>query len=365
MKTTVIKLGAATFLMAIATSFGATNTWVANVPVGAVWSSAANWSAGTVPGTNDIASFTNTQSATYSVDVSGTAVAGGLALSKSYTFDGTGALDMRGNTNNVINFIYNSAAVTSTFNVAVNIHQAGTNAGGFASLNSVAGGKIILNNLFRSTGTSNAVNVTRNAEFNGDIDLATRFRMNTGVGQNQIMTIGGSGTTHSVVYWILTGGLTLNLNRPGAYTTDDRYMYVELAWVYFGADNAMAAGTNVRFRNAGYGFVAQGFNQDFGWLDVDAATTFDMGGSKSVWTFADSSAAATVWGSTTLTVTNAENATIRFAIDSANSGTGLSETQIGKIVLDGKTLTPGDTRIEDGYLYITPQHAKLGLFIVY
>ncbi|MFA6173969.1 MAG: hypothetical protein WC701_09840 [Kiritimatiellales bacterium] len=365
MNTTVFKLGSAVFLAAITVSFGATNTWVANVPAGAVWSNAANWSAGVVPATNDTANFANTQSITYSVDVSGTAVAGGLTLSRSYTFDGTGALDMRGNSAGSITFIYNSTAVTSVFNTAVNVDQAGTSAGSYATFSSVAGGKIIFNNTVRSTGTVGPVNLTRNVDFNGDIDLASRFRMNTGVGNNQIVSIGGSGTTRSVLNWILTGDLTLNLNRSGAYTTDDRYMNVELARVYLGAANALAVGTNVRFKNAGYGFVAQGFNQDFGWLDVDAATTFDMGGSKSVWTFADSSAAATVWGSTTLTVTNAGNATIRFAIDSANSGTGLSAAQIGKIVLDGKTLAPADTRTEDGYLYITPQHAKLGLFMIY
>jgi len=364
MKISAINICAATFLATIAVSFGATNTWVANVPAGAAWSNAANWSAGVIPATNDTALFTNTQSTTYAVDISGTAAAGGLTLSKSYTFDGTGALDLRGNSASSIAFVYNSAAVTSTFNTAVNVDQAGTSAGSYATFSSVAGGKIIFNNTIKSTGTVGPVNLTRNVDFNGDIDLATRFRMNTGAGNNQIVTIGGSGTTRSTINWILTGDLTLNLNRTGAYTTDDRYMNVELARVYLGAVNALAAGTNIRFRNAGYGMVAQGFDQDFGWLDVDAATTFDMGGSKSVWTFADSSSATTVWAGTTLTVTNAENATIRFSIDSANSGTGLSAAQIGKIVLDGKTLTPGDTRIKNGYLYITPQRAKLGIFIV-
>lgn len=361
MKTSVIKLSAATFLTAVATSFGVTNTWVADVPANAAWSNAANWSAGVIPATNDIANFANTQSITYSVDVSGTAVAGGITLSKSYTFDGTGALDMRGNTNSAINFIYNTAAVTSTFNVAVNIQQAGTNAGGYASLVSVAGGKMIFNNLFKSTGTNNAVNVTRNADFNGDIDLASRFRMNTGVGNNQIMTIGGSGTTHSVANWILTGDLKLYLNRPGAYTTDDKLMNVELARVYLGAANALATNTNVRFSsntNPNYGLVAQGFDQDFGWLDADGSATMDMGGTRSVWTFADSSAAASWGAAVTLNVTNAANSTIRFL------GTGLTATQIGKIVLDGKTLTPGDTWVESGYLYITPKHAKLSLFII-
>jgi hypothetical protein len=143
------------------------------------------------------------------------------------------------------------------------------------------------------------------------------------------------------------------LNRTGAYATDEKYMYVEQARVYLGADNAIEAGTNVRFKTAGYGLVAQGFNQDFGWMDADADVVLDMGGSDSVWTFQDSSFAATVWGASGIKIINLGDSIIRFAIDSANGGTGLSDSQIRKINLNGKTLSRDEVKEDGGFLYIT------------
>lgn len=335
-------------------SYGETTVnWIANVSAGATWEDEANWDP-RAPMDSDIATFTSEQANNYTVTVAEKARAGGLAFKRSYTFDGTGSFDLRGNNEKGNNFVHNQAGVTATFNIPVAVQQSGPTAGSFASFVSVAGGKIIFNKALKSTGTAGAVNLVRDVELNGDIDLTTRLRMNTGSGNNQVVTIGGKGTTRSALYWILTGDLKLYLNRTGAYVTDDKYMYVEQARVYLGADNAVAAGTNIRFKTAGYGLAAQGFNQDFGWMDADADIVLDMGGSDSVWTFQDSSFAATAWGATSVKIINPGKSIIRFAIDSANGGTGLSDSQIKKINLNGKTLSRDDVREEAGFLYITP-----------
>jgi len=347
------ELVAAVILLPFAVSLGATISWKADVPVGASWEDKANWDT-RVPMDSDTASFTSDQANTFMVNVAEKARAEGLVFKQSYTFDGAGSFDLRGNNEKGNNFIQNQAGVTTTFNIPVSVCQSGPTAGSFASFISSAGGKIIFNKALKSTGTAGAVNLIRDVEFNGDIDLTTRLRMNTGPGNNQVVTIGGKGITQSALYWILTGDLKLYLNRTGAYMTDDKYMYVEQARVYLGADNAVAVGTNVRFKTAGYGLVAQGFNQDFGWMDADADVVLDMGSSDSVWTFKDSSFAATVWGAATVKIINAGDSIIRFAVDSANGGTGLSDSQIRKINLNGKTLSRDDVREDGGYLYITP-----------
>jgi hypothetical protein len=335
-----------------AVSPGATVSWNADVPVGATWNDKANWDT-RIPMDADTASFTADQANTYTVNVSERARAEGLSFKQSYTFEGSGSFDLRGNNEKGNNFVHNQTGVTTTFNIPVSVCQSGPTAGSFASFVSVAGGKTILNKALKSTGTAGAVNLVRDVELNGDIDVATRLRMNTGAGNNQVVTVGGQGSTRSALYWILTGDLKLYLNRTGAYATDDKLMYVEQARVYLGADNAVEAGTNVRFKTAGYGLIAKGFNQDFGWLDADADVVLDMGGSDSVWTFQDSSFAATVWGASSVKIINLGDSIIRFAIDSANGGTGLSDSQIRKINLNGKTLSRDDVREDGGFLYIT------------
>jgi hypothetical protein len=90
---------------------------------------------------------------------------------------------------------------------------------------------------------------------------------------------------------------------------------------------------------------------------------FDMNHSDCIWTFADSS--GVTW-THNLNIANADtNSTvIRFAID---EGTGLKEAQIGQISLNGTALTPGDTTVKDGYLYITqaiPEPATVGLYMI-
>ena len=341
-------------LLAVTLSVVADTTWSADVSAGAVWSAAGNWSAG-IPDSGDVAYFTNTQSSTYNVDVDSAAQAHKLHVTQGYLFDGAGSLTLIRNDASSLNQTLGnySPSTTLTINNDVIINQLG--AGVAEVYNQYAGGNLILNGGFTHTGNT-YINLSGlgTIELNGDITLADRFRFGKD-GLNVV--IGGSGTTTSSTAWTFARAANLYLNRTGAYTTAAEYLYMERTMVFLGADNALAAGTDVRMK-ANYGtggITAQGFDQAFGWLDVDADAFFDLGGTDSVWTFEDSSLAISDWApGIVLYITNAPNATIRFAIDGGSGGTGLTETQIGKISLDGVLLTSNDTTVADGYLYITP-----------
>ncbi len=322
------------------------SSWNSDVSAGAAWETAGNWSAG-VPGAGSVAYFTNTQSTTYHVAVDSAVQANKLHDTQGYTFDGSGSITLvRDDAASLYQTLgCYSPSETLTVNSALTVTQLGE---GTAEVYSqYAGSSIVLNGDLTHTGNS-YLNLSGEGtiEINGDISLVDRFRFGKD-GMNLI--IGGTGTTASSTAWTFARAANLYLNRAGAYTTDEDLLAMEKAMVFLGADNALAAGTDVRMKNANGtgGITAQGYDQDFGWLDVDYDALFDLSGSDSIWTFEDSSAQA--WGSATLYITNAENAVIRFAL---GSGTGLSESQIETISLNGTLLTANDTSVSGGYLYI-------------
>ncbi|QHI70350.1 hypothetical protein [Tichowtungia aerotolerans] len=330
----------------------AETSWNSDVSEGAAWETAGNWSDG-VPGSGSVAYFTNTQSTTYTVTVDSAAMANQLYADQAYTFDGAGSITLIRNDAASINQALGnySLSTTLTLNTDVTINELGA---GVAEIYSqYAGGRLVLNGSLTHTG-NNYMNLSGDGtiELNGDIDLVDRFRFGKD-GLNVV--IGGSGTTASSTAWTFARAANLYLNRTGAYTTDQQYLYMEKAMVTLGADQALAEGTDVRMKNSvgTGGITAQGYDQNFGWLDVDYDAFFDFAGSDSVWTFEDSSLAESAWATdVVLYITNAQNATIRFAIDSGSGGTGLSDSQIEKISLNGTLLTTNDTSVSDGYLYI-------------
>jgi hypothetical protein len=186
---------------------------------------------------------------------------------------------------------------------------------------------------------------TGTTTINGDFYHGAGIRLTAGT-----VVIGGSGTSsaESTTVMTLLGG-ELQLNRAGALDMDE--ITPEGTEITLGADNALLSGTDLRF--IGGLLLAQGYDQEFGSLDVGNGakeTVFDMGSSDSIWTFEDSS--AQTWDGGIVAITNAENATIRFA------GTGLTESQVGQITLNGITLTTNDTTVSGGYLYIVEGGAQ-------
>ncbi|MGE4488743.1 MAG: hypothetical protein AB7E95_04255 [Kiritimatiellales bacterium] len=348
--------------MSFAAAVQADTTWNGGAVPGAAWSSAGNWSDG-APDSADTAYFTNTQTSTYSVNVDTAAQANKLLASQAYTFGGSGSVTLvRNDTTGYLIQTLRSELSSGelTFNTGVTINHQGT-AGATEIYNLNAGSSIVFNNGLTHTGYS-YLNLSGlgTIVINGDLSVADRIRFgNTVAGLNVI--IGGTGTTSSSTKWTFARAANLYLNRAGAYATDDQLLDMEKTMVYLGADNAVASGTDVQMRDSGGtgGITAQGYDQDFGGLTIAADALFDMDGSDSVWTFEDSSALSWTAG-TLLDITNAENAVIRFAID---GGTGLTESQIGQIALDGTVLTSADTAVLHNYLYITRKKGAIKLIL--
>jgi hypothetical protein len=342
-------------LSARANSTG-TTTWKDN-PVGAVWGDAANW-AGGLPLSTEQARFTYDQTTTYDVIVNTHEVFRETLLQRGHTFNGTGSLTMEYAPDNNERILENNHASNpnTTYNVDVTMRSTSTDYYGSIYNTSALtfNGALVLTNTVSLGATSRVkMDASGTTTINGDFYHGAGIRLTAGT-----VVIGGSGTSSAESSTVMTllGG-ALQLNRAGALDVDD--IVLEGTEVTLGADNALLAGTDVRF--LGGELLAEGHDQDFGWLllgDGTKDTLVDMGSSDSIWTFEDSSSQA--WGAGILAIANAENATIRFA------DTGLTDTQIGQITLNGSLLTTADTTLDGGYLYITPipEPATVGLFLI-
>ena len=340
----------------------AATTWNEDVSAGAAWSTAGNWSAG-VPDAADEVIFTNTQTTTYDVDVDVDADVAKFYATQGYTLNGTGSITANRNDGGGLNqtLVYDGTSGALTFDVPVDVQQDG--AGYAEAYVRYGGGSLIFNDAVSMVGSGNdSLNLSGlgTIEFKGNIDLGSgTFR----AGKDGLtVTIGGSGTSAAASHWIFARAVDFNLNRTDAYDTTDSYLYMEKSMLNLGADNAIASGTDVRLKASGGtgGITAQGYDQEFGWLDVDEDYDFDLNDSDSVWTFAESSGQA--WNTAAaLYITNAAQSTIRFALDGSD---GLSDSQIGQIVLDGETMAPGDTWTEGNYLYLVPEPATFGMLLI-
>ncbi len=357
MTISVFALSMAAWYSASANSTG-TSTWK-DSPSGAEWGNAANWTGG-LPELTEQARFTYDQTTTYDVIVNTHEVFRETLLQRGHTFNGTGSLTMEyapDSNERILENNYGAAQPTTTYNVDVTMRSTTTgNYGGIYNVGALTfNGALVLTNTAGAGATSRVrMDASGTTTINGDFYHGAGIRLTAGT-----VVIGGSGTSsaESTTVMTLLGG-ELQLNRVSALDVDD--MVLEGTTVSLGADNALLAGTDIRF--LGGLLLAQGHDQDFGYLDVGDGTKdtfFDMGSSDSIWTFEDSS--AQVWDGGIVAITNAGNATIRFAID---GGTGLTESQIGQISLNGSTLTTGDTWIDEGYLYVIPEPATLGLFLI-
>ncbi|QHI70351.1 hypothetical protein [Tichowtungia aerotolerans] len=348
----VLFVGQILGLTAVADSF-----WSVDRPAGAVWSDVSNWSTG-IPDTEDRANFVNTQATTYDVDVDTNAVFKKILVSQDYNFTGTGTIELQpasaAHWDKVIEV--NQGGVSPVFNVDVMIHQTTD----FVPRIAVYPSSVIT---FNETLTlTNSANASRQTDFNaaaatGSIVMNGDLYNHCGMrfGSSGLTTvIGGSGTTYGRTdsgAAILVAG-RLELNRPQALINS--VLKLEGTTVVLGADEAVASGANVEFR--GGTVVAQGYDQTFGQLDVFSANVgIDMDRSDSIWTFDDSSAVA--WDGGTLSISNAGNAIVRFEI---GSGSGLTESQIGQINLNGSTLSLGDTTVSNGYLYVAKPYVATG-----
>jgi hypothetical protein len=354
------------------------STWNQDVPVGAKWSDAGNWDAG-VPGSSDLALFQKTQANTYDVDVDTAGTTRLLQVMQPHTFNGAGSIHItRTVTENSQPIMYNTTAGTVTYNVPVRVNVSTSMPEPIygAIEHSSGSGRTVFNGSFTlEEGSATGVNLTGTGgtfEFNGDLTVNDTLRL--GVGKT---VIGGSGTTSidGPGYLLTAGsGTELHLNRTGAYTLADNvngYLRLAKTKVVFNAAQACGTGTNVKlYQTEDASMMVSGgnYNQDFGWLAVygsSTATDIDMADSACMWTFADSSGIA--WGANQLTIANVDtNRTgIRFAIDSANGGTGLTSSQITHTTVNGTALTTEDVTVQDGYLYINQPKKNIKLVILH
>lgn len=341
--------------------------WDADVPAGAKWSDGGNWQFGAAPTAADSAIFTATQANTYDVDVDVAGVTRLLQVGQQHTFNGTGSIAI-GITPaaNFQNSMYNTTAGTVTYNVGVTQTTTGAY---WAQMYNNHGGTTVFNDSF-ALSSGSLLNVKGGTHtFNGDLTVGGTLRLDAAT----TVIIGGTGTSSISANYISTAGAgsKLYLNRAGAYTLADPssgYMRVEQTQIHFGFDQAVGAGTDVRMYglDVDSALVSDGdFDQNFGWLDCEGASRFDMGNDAAIWTFEDSS--AQVWdptgdGELILSNVDVDNTVIRFAID---GGTGLTGAQIGQITLNGSVLTTEDTTVDGGYLYVTqaiPEPTTVALF---
>jgi hypothetical protein len=342
----------------------ATN-WLEDRTADVRWGNSANWS-GVVPNENNSAIIISTQATTYDIDVNVNGVTRLLQVGQEYTFndDGGSLTITRTPAANFDNVMYNTTSGgTVTYHAGMTMNIAGAF---YAQMYNNNGGTTVFNNSF-TLNSGSLLNVKGGRHvFNGDLSINGTLRLDGTV------LIGGHGTTVISTPFMNTAGpgSELYLNRTGAYTVSNPssgYLRVERSRIYFGADQAVGAGTGVRVYGleASTALISSGnFRQEFGWLGCEGPTRLDLANTAAEWTFADSSSQS--WdpsGDGALIITNAGRATIRFAIDSAGGGTGLTEQQIGQITLNGKTLTSEDVEVKDGYLYIT-QGGKLKLIII-
>ncbi len=350
--------------------------WVADVPAGAAWSDANNWSGG-VPKSTDLALFNTDQANTYNVDVDTAAVTRLLQVMRSHTFSGSGSIRVTTVLGSTFQncFLASGSDVAATVNVPISFNISSSDSTYYGQLrtDTATGGTTKFNGAFTvENGTAAGLSLRGGTvEFNGDLTLNDAFRLSYGT-----MVIGGSGTTSiGGSGFILTSGVgtELHLNRTGAYTVADTStgrLQIERSRVYLNASQAVGENTNVRIYglDAATALVSGGnYNQNFGWLDCEGPARFDMGNDAVIWTFADSSSQS--WdpsGDGELIISNVDvdNTVIRFAID---GGTGLTEEQVGQITLNGQVLTLADTTVDGGYLYITqaiPEPATFTLFLI-
>jgi hypothetical protein len=337
------------FIVTVVAGSVFSSTWNQDAAVGAKWSEALNWTGG-VPGSSDTAIFNQTQANTLDVDVDTAGQTRLMQVQKDHTFNGTGSINLTASpSSDFKNIMYNTASGV-TYNVPVSvttttefIGQSNNNNGGTTTFNS--------SYTLESGSLMNLALGTR--VFNGDLVVNGALRLGSGA-----MVISGSGTTSISANYISTAGAgsELYLNRTGAYTLSDvssGYLRVEKTRIFFGADEAVGPGTDVRLYglDAASALVSGGdYEQNFGWLDVEGPADIDMANTVGVWTFEDSS--SQIWdpnGDGALLITNAENATIRFEM---SGGTGLTDEQIGQITLNGTALTETDVFVEDGCLYL-------------
>lgn len=340
------------------------NNWVQDAPAGAKWSDAGNWIQKAMPATDDSAVFTKTQANTYDVDVDIASRIRLLQVGQACTFNGSGSLTVESSPVDhfqdcLLNTLVDGSVI---FNNRVTIHTLTKYYAQMAS----SGGTTVFNGSF-TLGSGSYLNIKNGTHiFNGDLILDGMMRLDGRI------IIGGSGTTRISAEYILTAGegSELYLNRTGAYTVSDLssgYLRVAKSRIYFGADRAIADGTDVKMYQTypDAALISRGnYDQNFGALyllgnsGLDAQ--IDMNTSDCVWTFEDSS--RTTWAHA-LNIVNADtsNTVIRFSL---GAGTGLTQTQIEQITLNGKALTSADTTSKDGYLYVTraiPKPATVNL----
>lgn len=349
-------LGIACMLAMYTAVFG-DSYWSANRSAGSAWSVAGNWTAG-LPDTADRANFTNTQDTDYGVNVDTAAVLKKMLIARDYVYNGTGSIELRpasaAHWDKALEV--NQTAAVTAFNASVKIQ--GTTDYVMDIYNR---GSLTFNNALT---LANSANPNRQLNMSGDGTTTINGDLVNGAGlrfgSSSLTTIiGGSGTTSGRTdagAAILLSG-QLELRRASALINTS--LKIEGLSLVLGADNAIASGADVNFI-AGL-MLAEGYDQDFGTLDLSVAdVTLDMDDADSIFTFEDSSAIS--WGTAGLIVNNSDNAVIRFA------DAGLTETQIGQITLNGSQLTTGDTTVDGGYLYITPniipEPSTLGLFAI-
>jgi hypothetical protein len=356
-----MKISGITMLVLFAAGMTWAATWKQDVSVGAKWSEAGNWTGG-VPTSSDTAIFNQTQANTFGVDVDIAGQTRLLQVQQDHTFSGSGSISVTAApTSHFQNIMFNTAN-SVTYNVPVSVK---TTTAFYGQSRNSNGGTTTFNSSYTLESGSLLNFDLGTRVFNGDLTIDGSLRLGSGS-----MVIGGSGTTTISSAYINTAGAgtELHLNRTGAYTLSNPssgYLRVEKSKIYFGADQALGAGTDVWLYklDAASALISSGdFNQDFGVLKLlNNGGAIDMGNTASIWTFADSSAES--WASG-LTINNVDinDTVIRFAI---GGGTGLTDTQIGQITLNGTSLAKENTTIDSGYLYITqaiPEPATIGLF---
>ncbi|QHI69056.1 sialate O-acetylesterase [Tichowtungia aerotolerans] len=328
-------------------------TWNQDVDIGAKWSEASSWNTGVPPTVSDLALFDLAQANTYDVDVDTSAITRLQQVSQPHTFSGNGSINITiSPASHFQNCMYNTlSGGTVTYHVDVSVN---TLTAYYAQMNNNNGGTTIFNGSF-TVSSGSLLNARGGTHvFNGDLNLVGTMRLDAGS-----VIISGTGNTLISGDYISTAGpgSELYLNRSGAYTLSDLatgYLRIERTRVYFGADQAVVDGTDVKIYqvSADAALISNGdYDQNFGVLYMFGTSgldaQMDMNNSDCVWTFEDSS--GTTWTHDLVISNVGKNTEIRFAMD---GGTGLTDEQIGQITLNGVALTEADVFVEDGYLYL-------------
>lgn len=327
------------------------NTWVHDVEPGAKWSDAENWSPATVPVLDNYPAvvFSSAQASTYDVSMSTDALIRLLQVEQSYTFNDAGG-SITINTAPAAHFetlLYNQSGSEGivTFNADVTVNVLNANVG--QMLNDSGGASFFNSSFTVGQGKLNAKAGTY--EFNGDLFLTGMLRIDAATR----VIIGGTGTTAIASEYISTAGAGfLYLNRTGAYTLVNRFagcLRDENCKIVFGADDAIANGTDVKLYRTGSNsaLVSAGdYDQSFGTFSVASSRggLIDMQHSASLWSFEDCSGKPW-YGDLTITNVDVSTTAIRFE--------GITDSQIGRIVLDGNRLSLSDATQSNGYVYIT------------